>query len=690
MAFKEILIISHSPLENIYRFFGVFLLAVYIFSHAYTFPDIISNVLSILWMFYVPYGLGNIVISIITRYTASSIIPNLAFPTITLMRWFIGIFLVIGSLLVIGLIRANPQDALVPSLLLICVTANWAIPVRASRLNERYVVILVVGLIIGLTLGLYVRSYSPYPLTPGLDTFTHIYTAKLINNGTISGLPLVYFPTVDSLIGLSTKSFGGDILGVFWVGPIFLFILFAISIFSLSYRLLKNYWVSCLCAIISLIITEQGKVANLQFFYPASFVMAIFPLVFLSVVSISGSSRNYSRLGIIAPLFVLFGGLVLLHTQLGIVASSILILYLLLHRLVSISRFALFCLRIATIAISIIVLLLLYGLSSLQLQLPIHIFYKNTASFDNQNIKIKDLTEWYGKEIMTIAIIGLLAISQFKDKVIVVIGFLGAFLLYIYFQQFDIVLRMMTLERFFISFSASVVLVFPFIIVNMITKIKERGGILQRPLSQLLEVGYLSVPQQLGKTKLKFLYVILLTLVISPLLVKPYEIYLAPYLKEGYAFSNFTPYEALSGKWIERNTPKDHSIYSDPFTVLEMRGLGFRKNIEQIASNNTVANNVKMALTSNSSSDMYERILSQVGSKVLIVITPRTSLWLSYPGGITEDTPSDRYYVMQPTSKFVDYPEFHFLFDKKYFKILYHDNDISIFEPLTKSLGTIH
>jgi hypothetical protein len=291
---------------------------------------------------------------------------------------------------------------------------------------------------------------------------------------------------------------------------------------------------------------------------------------------------------------------------------------------------------------------------------------------------------------MTIAIIGLLAISQFKDKVIVVIGFLGAFLLYIYFQQFDIVLRMMTLERFFISFSASVVLVFPFIIVNMITKIKERGGILQRPLSQLLEVGYLSVPQQLGKTKLKFLYVILLTLVISPLLVKPYEIYLAPYLKEGYAFSNFTPYEALSGKWIERNTPKDHSIYSDPFTVLEMRGLGFRKNIEQIASNNTVANNVKMALTSNSSSDMYERILSQVGSKVLIVITPRTSLWLSYPGGITEDTPSDRYYVMQPTSKFVDYPEFHFLFDKKYFKILYHDNDISIFEPLTKSLGTIH
>ena len=45
---------------------------------------------------------------------------------------------------------------------------------------------------------------------------------------------------------------------------------------------------------------------------------------------------------------------------------------------------------------------------------------------------------------------------------------------------------------------------------------------------------------------------------------------------------------------------------------------------------------------------------------------------------------------MQPTTKFVDYPEFHFLFDKKYFKILYHDNDISIFEPMTKSLGTFH
>ena len=136
-----------------------------------------------------------------------------------------------------------------------------------------------------------------------------------------SGLPLVYFPTVDSLIGISTTSFGGDILGVFWVGPIFLFILFAISIFSLSYRLLKNYWVSCLCTIIRLIITEQGKVANLQFFYPASFEMAIFPLVFLSVISISVSNRNYNRLGIIAPLFVLFGGLVLLHTQLGVVAA---------------------------------------------------------------------------------------------------------------------------------------------------------------------------------------------------------------------------------------------------------------------------------------------------------------------------------------------------------------------------------
>jgi hypothetical protein len=95
----------------------------------------------------------------------------------------------------------------------------------------------------------------------------------------------------------------------------------------------------------------------------------------------------------------------------------------------------------------------------------------------------------------------------------------------------------------------------------------------------------------------------------------PYNIYLDAYTKDGYSFVNFIGEELNAAKWIEKNSPKNYAIYSDPFTVIEMRGLAYRQNVEGIGWNITVA--------SEDAASAYRMITSTVGKNILVVITPR-------------------------------------------------------------------
>ena len=139
--------------------------------------------------------------------------------------------------------------------------------------------------------GVYVRSYSPYPLTPGMDLFNHIYTISFLLSS-ISNSPLVYAPTVDMIIGLSSATFNSNLLSIFWMGSILLFMVYGTSLFILARSIFKQNLLSLLAMIIGLSVTETGSVPNLQVFFPSSFVMCIFPLCFFAIYSVLSKSHN--------------------------------------------------------------------------------------------------------------------------------------------------------------------------------------------------------------------------------------------------------------------------------------------------------------------------------------------------------------------------------------------------------------
>ncbi len=135
----------------------------------------------------------------------------------------------------------------------------------------------------GISFGLYVRSFTPYPLSPGIDVFNHMYVIHSILDNSLSNSPLVYFPTFDIIIALSSSTFNADLNSIFWMGSILNSMIFSLSCYVMLYYFLKNNVQAIFGTAIVLPLTEMGFATNLQFFYPASFMMSIFPLMFVSI-----------------------------------------------------------------------------------------------------------------------------------------------------------------------------------------------------------------------------------------------------------------------------------------------------------------------------------------------------------------------------------------------------------------------
>ena len=157
-----------------------------------------------------------------------------------------------------------------------------------------------------------------------------------------------------------------------------------------------------------------------------------------------------------------------------------------------------------------------------------------------------------------------------------------------------------------------------------------------------------------------------------PILTSPYDAYVDWFSSFGVPFANFSHHEVEVGNWIEANTPKDFAIYSDPTMVQEMRGSGFRTNIEAIGWNATVKEFVREGLTSNDAKNAHNNIVSHFGKEVLIVLTPRTSQWLKDPKTLSVEFPSENFESFNGFEKFSD---------ERYFTPLYHSKSIFIFAP---------
>ena len=171
-------------------------------------------------------------------------------------------------------------------------------------------------------------------------------------------------------------------------------------------------------------------------------------------------------------------------------------------------------------------------------------------------------------------------------------------------------------------------------------------------------------------TKSNILYTAILIILLFPILVKPYDDYFGAYFNRGDAFVNFTYEELDAAKWIEKNIPHDYLIYSDPFTVVEFRGLTYHENLPQICCNQTVINLVRSAMVSQDPADAYHKIVSLVHeNNTLIIITPRTFSWLQ--DNVT--------FVQFPAETFETFKGFDKFLDSNYFKTEYSSRNIFVF-----------
>jgi hypothetical protein len=656
-------------------------LIFFILSNIIALPGAILASLALCWIAYVPLGIGNIIINLPispSKYLGAHL-AKIGLSSL-LVKWMIG-FLVIIPISILLLYAELSTLVIGTGLLIFASLGQILIFYRKGnniRISPKIIPIFVITLVLAISFAAYIRSFSPYPLTPGMDIFTHLYVIKSIASNDISESPLVYAPAFDILIALASSAFHAELVEIFWVGVFQLIPFFAIGIYALAYSVTRTHIHAIVTTIIGLALTEQGLTANLQFFYPASFVMSLFPMV-IFVMGKIWKKHNFGTIHKVIIGTIVLSGLLLAHLQLGLVASIMTLMYLALVHFTGRYRIVLFSTRIATISLAIILLLYYNGYITSQVQLKL---LDGQYSYPTST-KIMHLKNWYTNEITTFALLGLIATSFSKRRKIVSIGFISSILLLVYFQQIDWIHRFMTLERPLLSFAAATFLTLPILFLiraappRWFTSLEKYSGVVESIRSSFL----FKVKRVASRYFLKLishtgiLYLIIVLIGLAPILVRPYDAYLEPYSERGVDFVNFTDEELTAANWIAQNTPADHTIFSDPYTVLEMRGLAYRKHIEGIGWNSTVANIVKSAMTSQDPEDSYEKIISQFGDKNIIVITARTSEWVR----------SSEYFVQFPTRDFITFDGFEKFHDEKYFVSVYQSESIFVFMPVSKS-----
>jgi hypothetical protein len=386
------------------------------------------------------------------------------------------------------------------SLLAVSAISNFIFTSKiGNNFKKNTLLLFILLLLVGILFASYVRSFSPYPLSPGLDMFTHMYVIKSILHNSVNNSPLVYPPTFDMMIGLGSNTFNANLPEVFWAGPFILFPLFAISLYSMSYRFTRNHSHAFLATVIGLAVTEMGLIANIQFLFPASFTMSIFPGVLFIIDKIWDKSKVDKKYSCLFTLIIL-AGYVFLHVPNGLIASILIVTYLIFLHYVK-NNFFNFVIKISTMFLTLI--LFLYYLKYLTSQIA----FPNIFGSDNYNYvlstKIMHLNIWYTNEIIIISLLGLIVLSLGKEKKSTILSFISAIFLIIYFQDISFIHRSMSLERPLIVFAAAALLVLPINMLELIswknlkTKLKKENSI----LNDSMGIHQINVPQ--NETNLK-------------------------------------------------------------------------------------------------------------------------------------------------------------------------------------------
>ncbi|MCW3980157.1 MAG: hypothetical protein NWF11_01640 [Candidatus Bathyarchaeota archaeon] len=627
------------------------------------FPDELRSFLSIAWIAYVPLGTGYHLMSLLT-HCGTGIEDKEWLPHArVLISWTIGML----GLLVVSLISMRiglfTQSVWGISMLSF-VTALYLLKFVCFPLSRKLPDLkrvyyssmpIVFGLLVGFVFVLFVRSNSPYPLTPGSDAFTHLYVIKgVLYNSSTASSPLLYTPSIHVIIALAIDSFGASSEGVLWAGVFLTFLTYSVSMFVLAREFL-GWPAAILASIFSLAFNEQGLTPNLPVFYPSSIVMSMFPL---SLLVIYKWARQENWLGVrqIVQFGIICAGLVCIHFQLGIVASTILSSVLLLTRIAT-----KWTKHVRVISLLLSITVLLYYLQMIPYQINLD-FLGNEYLYSLQT-KVVHINNWFSPVLFLLSIMGLI-ISAFALRNKIAFGLVANALLLVYFQRIPNVHRITNLLNPLLGIATSLAVVAPFILLdNIHLEIKL--------ISELTGKIQINIHDLLISKRYHAIYVLFAFVVLFPSIVSPYSNYINYYADKGLNFYDFTQEELEVGRWLFQNTSANTIVYSDPATILVMRGLAFRKHVEAVAWNMTIGEKIKLAIASENASEAFEYIVSMVGKEVVIVITPRTSRWVrSWP---------NEYMVFLPLEKLEPFTGFEKFLDQGFFLLLYQTANVFVF-----------
>jgi hypothetical protein len=655
------------------------------------------------WILFIPQFIGTVFLKIPIKY-----IKQLYFNVLNIgiaglpIRWFIGLLLITVTMYISFIIQLGMANMLGPLLLISYVVYSLNIKPDSLVLHQKLVYhlnndhfrIISILILIGIFFGYYIRSFTPYPLSPGFDVFTHMFVINSVLNDSFSNIPLTYFPTWDILIALSSTTFNADLNSIFWMGPFLLSPLFSLSCYLMIYCLLKNKSVAILGTVICLPLTEQGLSPSMQVFYPSSVIMSIFPLMVFVIDVIWKKQSSYSFK--IVFTFIIYSGLIIIHPVLGGIASIMLSLFIFFVFYLSKKEKLFLLIRLLSIILSLVLFCYYYGILTVQIQFQ-NIFQGKlyeTSQFYETITKIMHLEQFYTGVIITLGLVGFIVLSFHKNKRVVVLNIIGIILLLVYFQELVFIHRILALERPLLIFAAIFIITLPILIIsNRLSlstffnrKVKESLysespkdlgrsiNSIQKLLFNKIKSSTLNnklgiIPTYEKSPLLLIVYIMIIFVVLFPIITTPFEFYVTYYLENGHYFASYTQEVLTASKWINEHIPSNFKIYSDPQTVIEMRGLAHRQNIEAIGWNTTVAEEVKSVFQLDNPEDAYQRILSNHGHNVVIVITPKTAEWID----------SNLYFVTLPIIDFKDFKGLKKFYNENYFNLDYNKNDIFIF-----------
>lgn len=499
------------------------------------------------------------------------------------------------------------------------------------------------------------KSQTPHPLSLNWDIFEHITVANKISSGSFSLLPSYisdtftfngYTTLFHTLLALPSIIFKTSLYGVYWWLEYWHYLFTTIIIYWGSLYLFKDRGVALVSALISSLIFESNIVYSTLFLIPQTLVALI---GFGSAINLAKMHDNiHQTVYKLIQLLIVSVFLLLTHFIVGAVA--ILLLTALIFYLYKVTS------KNLTAVLCVLTILLFAGSAATGLNKLIILTGREEAIHFSLSLleKIEMFFNWYGLSIFLILPLGVYAIYRYaSNRTLLFAPVFAIILLALAFAPFSYSLKFYVLGRYWVHIILASGIWF--LLSNLPKKLSLIAGV-----ALILAFYIVFYFNQLSyKSNLYY---------------------------QGYS-SHTSINEVKAALWLKKYYAKQNVLLiSDPATMYVFEAISGLNTQGGAYTNQETRSKLIELHKLPDFSQIKERILEvqdtlpheQIESKHLFIVSGRYLVWQSYP----ENWKNSFFYnVWKPQEIDLSKMSFvNFLSINPYFKIVYQNNELIIFE----------